>query len=99
MAQALTGTAYVPTTVTTDVGRVSFSVTDGASHTVTMTDGNDVAKGNIKTVTLDPGIPASFEFDPPVRCDAGVKLSSDAAGVKCDLDGWTLGGFTGVIRT
>lgn len=97
IAHALTATPYVPTTVRTDVGRVSVSVTDGGSHTFTLTDGNDVPLGNLKDVSIDPGIPASFEFDPPIRAEGGIKLSSDAAGVKVDLFGWTLGGFTLVL--
>lgn len=95
---AVPATSTAISTVDTDVERVTLTSSDGAAHTFTMTDAAGNKKG-LDTVTVDPGVPVSFEFHPPIRCTGGVKVSSGTTGLLLDLEGKKLAGFTGVIRT
>ncbi len=89
-----TAAAVSGCTVLTDLERISVTNTTASTITLTVTDGNDAPIANLNATAIDPAIPASFEFHPPVRCTGGIKWVASATGLKADVSGWRLTGWT-----
>lgn len=86
--------AMLFTSTLTDMQVLAITNTTASTINITVTDGNDVAVGNLSSYPVDPNTPYVLDFIPYIRCDGGVKIYAPSAGLDVTIHGWRQARFT-----